>query len=292
MENIDTLLFSGGGLKCISILGSLRYLFENNIIKYNFKDIKDIFYISGSSIFTLPLLIGFSIDATIEIFKKINYSSIINEDSMSLDNLFTNFGLNDMVSYCFIVETILSKKNINKDITLKEFHSIININTHYKVINISLDKVEYLNHIDHPDLPLKKAIAMTCCVPLLFSPIEYNGSLYIDGGAIGNFPYEKINVYKNYLGIDIISTRISLSEQEYEECSPTKLDTIKDYLIYLYDVYGSVYYDNPSIRHIKLLICGGSGMDFKSQEKNLDELSALGYEKTEKHINLFPLKKT
>ena len=46
------------------------------------------------------------------------------------------------------------------------------------------------------------------------------------GGAIGNFPYEKINVYKNYLGIDIISTRISLSEQEYEEMAPEDMGTL------------------------------------------------------------------
>ena len=38
----DSLLLSGGGLKCYSFLGVLRYLFDNNIIDKNFKNIKNI----------------------------------------------------------------------------------------------------------------------------------------------------------------------------------------------------------------------------------------------------------
>ena len=43
MEKIDTLFLSGGGMKCLSILGVLKYLFEKEIIKQNFDGIKGLY---------------------------------------------------------------------------------------------------------------------------------------------------------------------------------------------------------------------------------------------------------
>ena len=35
--NIDTLIFSGGGVKCLSFLGGLSYLIENKYINKDFE---------------------------------------------------------------------------------------------------------------------------------------------------------------------------------------------------------------------------------------------------------------
>ena len=115
MENIDTLIFSGGAMKCVCILGVLKYLFEKNIIKPNFDDINDFYFVSGSSIYMTPLLIGFSLESTIDLFKKLDYKKIY-EDSgnMKIQNLFDNFGLKDISDFKYIAEIILSKKNIEK----------------------------------------------------------------------------------------------------------------------------------------------------------------------------------
>ena len=122
MENINTLFFSGGAMKCLSILGSLKYLFENNIIKIDFENIKDIYFVSGSSIYLTPLLIGFSMDSTIDIFKRIDYKGLSGIDRMKLQNLFDNYGLTKITDYKFIIRTILKAKNIPEEITLKEFY--------------------------------------------------------------------------------------------------------------------------------------------------------------------------
>ena len=54
---INTLILSGGGINCISLLGSFQYLFEENIIQKNFKGIQTIICVSGSIINILPLLL-------------------------------------------------------------------------------------------------------------------------------------------------------------------------------------------------------------------------------------------
>ena len=64
--NIDTLILSGGGIKCLSFLGSLKYLIDHKII--NLDKIKSIIGVSGGIIYITPLLLGYSIDEIIQIF--------------------------------------------------------------------------------------------------------------------------------------------------------------------------------------------------------------------------------
>ena len=107
------------------------------------------------------------------------------------------------------MHAVLKGKGLSPDITLKEFSDLIGINLHFRVININKQCNEYLNKDNSPDLKYTEAVSMTSCIPILFEPIEYNGCLYIDGGVNNNFPYEKIIDRKNYLGIDILSSKIS-----------------------------------------------------------------------------------
>ena len=283
MENINTLFFSGGAMKCLSILGSLKYLFENNIINNDFKNIKDIYFVSGSSIYLTPLLIGFSMDSTIDLFKRINYKGLSGIDNMKLQNLFDNYGLTKITDYKFIISTILKAKNIPEEITLKEFYELIKINLHFRVINVNKQRNEYLNKDNSPDLSYIDAICMTSCIPLLFEPIEYNGCKYVDGGVNNNFPYEKLINKKNFLGINILSSKISIDNKGVEK---KNIKDFYDYISILYNIYGAPSTFQSSINHIKILI-NGSGVNFNHFSDTIDETLLLGYETTKNHFSNF-----
>ena len=135
MDKIDTLVLSGGGIKCLSILGALSYLIETEIIEDGFKGIKKIHYTSGSSIFTFPLLFGFNIGSAIEIFKDVDWSKIDLTEKMSINNLFTHFGFTDTETYNYVLEVFLENKGIRKDITLKEVYEINKIELNFNVSN-------------------------------------------------------------------------------------------------------------------------------------------------------------
>ena len=283
MENINTLLFSGGGIKCYSLLGSLKYLIENNIIKDSFQGIKDIYYVSGSSTFTFPLLIGFTINATVEIFKNIDYGSMDLTNSMSLDSLFENYGFKDIKEYYYIIETILAKKDLDVSITLKQLYELNNIAVHFKVSNITEDKIEYINYLNNPDIPVKKAIAMTSCIPILFSPVEHNGSLYIDGGMVDGFPYDKISNEHPSIGINIITTGMSFTDKENGSKRKNENKSLSEYLLYLYNIFGCSTYNNKVSKHnhIKILLNESSpGFVFDSYNKKLNNMFQEGFKQT------------
>ena len=176
----DSLLLSGGGLKCYSFLGVLRYLFTNNIIDKNFKNIKNIVSVSGGSIYIFPLLIGYSLEITIEIFKKFSINDHINFNDISINNLLNNYGLYEGSKLVEkIIKCLLRYKNLKEDLTLKELYELNNINYVIKTINITKEKICYLNHINNPDIPIYKVLCMSCCIPIICPPFKYKNDLYV-----------------------------------------------------------------------------------------------------------------
>ena len=282
MEKKDTIFLSGGGMKCLSILGVLKYLFEKDIIKENFDGIKDIYLISGSSIYLTPLLLGFSMESTLELFKKLDYKKLSGIDDIKIQNLFDNYGFKKVTDYRYIMEAVVKGKNVDPDITLKELYNLTNINLHFRVINVNKQCNEYLNKDNSPDLKFTDAICMTSCIPILFEPIEYNGSLYIDGGVNNNFPYEKVIDKKNYLGIDILSSKISCGKDREKE----EIKSLTDYTNILYNIYGSPPIIKPTINHIQILI-DGCGINFDRFSESMDETLLLGYNTCEQHFSNF-----
>lgn len=282
MDKIDTLVLSGGGIKCLSILGALSYLIETEIIEDCFKGIKKIHYTSGSSIFTFPLLFGFNIGSAIEIFKDVDWSKIDLTEKMSINNLFTNFGFTDTETYNYVLEVFLENKGIRKDITLKEVYEINKIELNFNVVNVTKDKYESLNYINSPDLPIIKAIRMTSNIPILFKPIEYNGDLFVDGGLIENIKYEELCKNKKSIGIDIIAS--DLANTDEREDKKNEFKDFKEYLSYLYSIYGSKVYHENLKNHIKIKIPGFGG-DIQNYKKDVDDIITNGYETALKHFN-------
>ena len=125
---------------------------------------------------------------------------------------------------------------------------------------------------------------MTSCIPLLFEPIKYNGCLYIDGGVNNNFPYEKIIDKENYLGINILSSKISCNSDGDSDIEEIK--DLQQYLNIIYNVYGSPPIIKPSINHIQLLI-DGTGVDFNRFSSIISETILLGYNTTKEHFTNF-----
>ena len=201
---LDTLILSGGGLNSICILGFIKLLINNNIIDFN--QIKNIISVSASSFFIIPLILGMSVDATIKLMTGLN-KELINIDDFSFNTLIDEFGLFSNEFFTNYLTSIFKSMDINENITLQELFNLSNINLVIKVSNISKNKIEYLNHINHPNVEVKNAILMTTSVPIIFKPIKYNHDIYIDGAFSGNFPieYAKKNKYHDYIGINIIN---------------------------------------------------------------------------------------
>ena len=78
------------------------------------------------------------------------------------------------------------EKNIKRDLLARDF-SDLKLPFYVAVSNLYSGKVEYLK-----EGSLIPAIKASCSILILFSPVEINTQLYVDGGLLDNLPYKPL----------------------------------------------------------------------------------------------------
>ena len=87
-----------------------------------------------------------------------------------------------------LVTPLFHAQDIPLTITMKELYERSGIHLHIYSTRITIVECVDIDHLSFPDLPVIQAIAMSCAIPLLFPPVEYNGEYYIDGGLFMHCP--------------------------------------------------------------------------------------------------------
>jgi predicted acylesterase/phospholipase RssA len=181
----NILVLSGGGIKGLAMLGSIKYLVENEIIVK-----PDIF--CGSSVgcvISLFLNIGYSVQDIYNFLESLDFNELF---KYNIDNIFNDayLGFFTIDPLMHIVITFLKKKNISKDITFKELYELTKSKLIITGTCINDTSLHYFS-IDHtPDMKVLNAIRITISIPIIFKPYKYNNKLWVDGACINNYPIE------------------------------------------------------------------------------------------------------
>jgi predicted patatin/cPLA2 family phospholipase len=275
--DIDTLIFSGGSVKGISFLGSINHLIEKGIIDKKFKNIKKIYCVSASILFVISLiLLDYDTKILEEDMINFDYNTVLNINDISLKSFINEYGfINYNKTYIYIQKLLKEKYNC-ESISLSRLFKISNIHLVVKVVNVSQDRIEYIDHINNPKINTLKLIQMTTAIPLLVKPIKYKNDLYQDGGLSGNCPIE-VNESENYLCIEILPNKCKKD-----------INNILDYVVKGWDMYSPDIlirkYDKKNIKidlsHLNIILS-----DFNIDNITKKTLLNEGYNQTMKHIN-------
>lgn len=201
---IDTLIFSGAGVKGIYYIGAYKSLIKNKII--NIDNIKNIICCSSGCIFGLCILLKYSIHFIECIIKKIKFDTFL--DYNDLNDLFCDNGLFDIKIIKKFINLLIYHKYHKKNITLKQLFELSKIKLIVKVYNYTDQCPEFFSYKKYPNLLVSDAICMSCCIPIFFRPILYNDKMYIDGGFHGMTPFLYNKKYKNNITFTIINKTI------------------------------------------------------------------------------------
>jgi NTE family protein len=155
---------SGGGARGIAHLGILKALEEFGIIPT---------HISGTSAGAIAgafYAAGYSIPEIVAILKKgqiFNFSNIL----IKRQGFFAMKGFNDIYRECF-------PNNSFED---------LNIPLYVTATDILKGELVYFSSGN-----LSQALMASSCIPLIFQPVSYNDSVFVDGGVLNNFPTEPL----------------------------------------------------------------------------------------------------
>ena len=273
---IDTLIFSGASTRGVVFLGCLDYLIEHNLVDKNFKNIKKIYCVSASYMFVLSvLLLKYDYNKIKEDIFNFNFNDFLNINDLSLKNLINDYGfINYNKNHIYIKTLLKTKYNVDK-MSLLKLYKLTGKHIIVKVVNVSKDSIEYIDHINNPKMNILKLLQMTTAIPVFFKPIKYKDNLYLDGGLSGNCPIE-INNSKKYFCIYIINKEPN-----------KKINNILDYLIKSWDMYDPdilIRKENNRTKIIYTYKLNIYSSDFNISIEQKEKMLQLGYDSMKEHF--------
>lgn len=199
---------SGGGSHTLAFLGCIKYMEEKDELKH----IKNLIGASAGSIFCLGLVLNWTyndiynmcVEELIPLVDKMGFSV------WSLSKIASQYGMSDGKEVIQLIENILEKSKVNKDVTFLELAKAYGKNLIIATTNLTSRKLEYLSVDTYPEMKIVTAIRMSTCIPILFTPVKYYDDLYVDSLIYNNFPIDFFKKFKvDTLGLNITSSKES-----------------------------------------------------------------------------------
>lgn len=276
----DTLCLSGGGIEGLTILGSLKYIVDKNILKLN--DIKKFVGTSVGSIICFFINIGYDINTIINIIYELNLEKVSLE--FDFENLIENYGIDNGSKVITIIQTMLYNKYELYDITFNELYDKTTKELLIISANYSKKKEVIFSYKNYPNLSIILALRMSISIPFIFNPVNFNNDLYVDGGLINNFGIEYCCIDKT-IGICL-------------ENSDTKIENFFDYCIGYFNIFNKFTTIKNNIGNNDNIIILKKGnhllSNFNPNKKDKLKMVRNGYKNTKQicknNINLFATK--
>lgn len=276
MIEFEHLAISGGGIKAISIIGSLEILFNNG----HLNNLKNYIGSSAGGLICLFLIIGYKCEELVDLFLNLNFEEYRDISILNIEN---NWGLDNGDKLMKLIISIIKQKNISKDITFIELFNLTNKNLILTGSELLSKSITYFNKYTFPNMKVLDAIRITISYPIIFEPIKFNNGIYVDGGLYAPYPIDYY--YMNNEGIDVeIKKDKILGITIHNKC---KVNEIKDGEEYFFAILNSLQ-EKMEFNYLESL--------FKKNKYNviinIDEINGMDFSLTyEKKIQLYELGK-
>lgn len=180
---VKHLVFAGGGIRCLSFIGSLEVLAKHNLLN----DTKHYWGNSAGALVATCLSLKTPLPKLRAIFETTDFTKFRDFDLANLMSIGSNWGLDSGASF------VKSLKNILEDIkpgashyTLQELPEL-----HITATDLTDSKPVILDSKSYPNLKLVDALRASTSIPFFYMPFRnpLNNHLLIDGAVACNFPW-------------------------------------------------------------------------------------------------------
>lgn len=183
---IKHLVISGGGPLGLRYLGALEKLEKENFWKVD--NIESIYGTSVGSMIGAFICLKYDWETLNKYIIERPWNDAFKMNAKQIVDSYYNKGLFDKKLVEIIFKPLLQGKNIEMNVTLKEFYDFSKIDFHIFTFELNNFETIELSHITHPNLSLLQALTMSSAFPGIFMPTIIDKKCYIDGGVMSNYP--------------------------------------------------------------------------------------------------------
>lgn len=276
-------IFGGGGIRGLSYCGAYKSLLENNI---------NLTGCAGSSIgavFGSLLSIGYTHDEIYEIMADTGFEMFID---INVD-FKKDLGISRGKIFLDWMKDNIEKKFYGDKYKKGEMPPVKFCDVKSKLIIYAVDltnlKFKEFSSEMTPDFEIAQAVRASVSMPGLFTPLEMDGALIVDGDLLKSTPLWRVtNSIKN-LEERIIEFRLEDNE------TPKKITNSIEYLNRVYnaicgfatDYIVDLYKEKDKFDYIKINTQDVSVVDFLIPKEKKKELFDIGYQKTDEYFKTF-----
>lgn len=282
-----TTLYGGGAVRGISYIGTIKAFEELGIVSNT---------LGGSSvgsIFATLLAVGYDSEELKDIFAQVNFN-LFKDISIGLGPIFAfSKGevflewIRELIEKKFYGDNY--KKGGNRSVTFNDLDKDLVIIT----TDLANFKCKEFSRYETPDYEIASAVRISCCMPGLMKPIEYDNTLLVDGDLQKSWPMWKLSKTLSNSKDRILELRL---EGYYEENNISGVDyanaVYSCMTAYESDFIKEIYGDKDKFDYIILNTGDVVLVDFNISEDKRNELIKIGYEQTIDYFkNYLPKKK-
>ena len=191
--NIKHMVLCGGAYLGLYQIGSLMELNQQGF--YNIENIESIHGTSIGALTGILLCMKPEWSDVIDYFEKRPWQKLIQLNPNMLFEIIPKKGLLSFDFIKNIIQPFFYSKDVPLNITLSDFYEHTGVELFLYSISLNTFECVEFSHKSHPDLEVLHALYMSCSLPYIFQPMFYNGSYYIDGGLLNNYPLENCLEY-------------------------------------------------------------------------------------------------
>ena len=223
------MVISGGGINGIAIVGAISE-FANY---YDINEIKEIIGVSVGSVIAILIAVGYKMNEIENLFEDIEMNKFTEYD---LQNVFYSYGVDNGEMSKRLLKAVVANKKYDVGLTFKQLYEKRDIKLIITVTNLTLGRAEYLCIDNHPNMPIVDAVRISMSFPLMYTPVEYEKNMYIDGGVLAPYPIEYFEGADDVIGFLINRSGM----RKYESDSLDKY--LYSLLFIILDVYQDKHY--------------------------------------------------
>jgi predicted acylesterase/phospholipase RssA len=186
---IKHLVIAGGGPLGLCFLGALEHLHEQKV--WNIEDIQSVYATSIGTIIGAFICLKYDWETLNKYIIERPWHDAFKVTGKQIFDAYRKKGLFDKKLAEIIFSPLLKAKDLELNITLKEFYEYSKIEFHLYAFELNKFETCDFSYKTHPELGLMQALTMSCALPGIFMPICIENGCYIDGGVMCNFPSEQ-----------------------------------------------------------------------------------------------------
>lgn len=170
----------------IQILAAIQELENSKYLDMN--NVETIYGTSAGAILAVIFALKFDWETINDYIIKRPWQDVFSIKVQNILDSYTKKGIFDIktVEKCF--KPLFDAKDIPLEASLDEFYKLTKIELHMFAFEINEYKVVDVSYKTYPNLPVLKAVQMSCALPILMTPVFVDDKCFMDGGVGCNYP--------------------------------------------------------------------------------------------------------